>query len=175
MSMQQNDRNDGFDMKRGFNLLCVAAAAHKATIVPFTRKGFGSDYPGWNGLYGFLLLVVIVAFGRTPALLCYLLAWLVVLAMRRAEAAIMRRKGWFTHSHYEGQSFLTTRWRLSEGMARKVEAALCLVMGMVIGLMAQTGHLPGSTRSRCTSGWASCRCPLATGFSRRFCSDGCRT
>src|SRR5699024_1863919 len=120
------------------NFLFVVVRAHATTLTVFLRRGFGSEALGWPGLWA-LLLLALAALG-SPVMGYYLVAWLVALICQRALTLTSRER---RHSLDDGYPWLAM-W-LAKNPASAcgvVEPILCLVVGTVLGAMAEVCERP---------------------------------
>jgi hypothetical protein len=145
---QQQQENKMFNPKAAdaFNVLVAGVVAHATTITPFLRKGFGSK--GKREGLALILLGLVAGFSGAPEFWGYLMVWMCVVALRRAETAAMRRKGWQVHSEYAGWPEAALRVGKVFGVRKEktakmvVEPLICLAVAIVFACVAENCQVP---------------------------------
>ena len=134
--MNGNDqpRDLGADFRQGVNLVAFLAQAHAACLTPFLRIGFGLEYPGAVGIGSLIGILVYGSLTGDVGMLWFVVTWLVAMVAQRSYAQRQWNSGLHEHSQYDGRPWMALRLRgvKTEQQARRVEPALCLLLGLLI-------------------------------------------
>lgn len=132
-----SDDNQPFNLpnaRQMGNLVEVAISGWALSMEVWLRHGFGSRY---IGIQGMAVIPIIVGFSMLceghdiRPLYYFLLCYLGMVGLRRAEMAVRVRKGERNHSRYSGTPVLMPRW--SEITVKKyVEPAVTFFVGILI-------------------------------------------
>lgn len=128
---QQQQQNDGFDMKGAFNVFYLLVNGHATTCTVFLRTDFGRDGIGIYGMAGCVMILLWGGMTNSYAVFVFLCAFLLATLSQRMKTFTNRRKGIMPHSRYDGFPAVSKRLcpRMSELNLRGVDAFLCLVIG----------------------------------------------
>ncbi len=118
-------------------------------VTVFTRRRFGAEALGWNGLGAFLLLLFYA--GSSPGMQVYFCLWVLALLIQRCQTIWMGIRGHVEHSRYGGWPWLAIRFAKNEMQAKALEVLLCLIAG---GLLYSLSEAVGMFVIRCGFGMA---------------------
>lgn len=133
--MNQNQQENKFGMREGFNLLYALCKIHAYCFWPILRRDFGTNGLGFPAFFAMFLILLVGALGRIPEMFPYLGVWLLALACQRIRTFWLVRHGAVWHSRYEGYPWLALCF-LRDGKESKarllVEPVLCLLIGVAL-------------------------------------------
>jgi hypothetical protein len=134
MLQQETQQRDGSNKVDGTAIVYVAAKTLAACLWPFMRRGFGVECPGLAGLLALGFMLIYAVKTRTPAMLWYMAAWLVMVAYRRLETFRLVRSGVPLHSRYAGFPWLGMKLPTVKTVAGALNAeiVLCLAAGVLL-------------------------------------------
>jgi hypothetical protein len=120
-------------MKDSFNLLyLICTAFASALLLPF-RERCGSEWLKKPAFAALILLIVWTTISQSPFMLAWLVGWLIVFALRRAETAKLLLKGVRIHSMWPGDSVLGKRFTKNDYTAKRfVEPLFIFVSGLMM-------------------------------------------
>jgi len=136
--MAGNQQPLNIDGRQASNLLQFVAESWAISVEPFLRSEFGWNYIGAKGATVVLLIPVFLMFweGHDPRpLLWFLVAYLVMCAVARAQAWRRRSRGDGNHSYYSGWPHAMKIFRgLSEVTVKQwIEPGLVGIVAALIG------------------------------------------
>ena len=99
---QEQQQQEPFSAKQGFNIVRMVAAAHATSISMFTHTGMDLQALTARGGMAAVLLFVVAAFSEQPVMLFYLFAFLAAMVFQRIKTAGLLRAGGRIHSQYTG-------------------------------------------------------------------------
>lgn len=140
--MPQQPEPNGFDhdFRNAVNWLYLLANAHAACLTMFIRHSFGTNRPGFSGLFAIFLMLLVVAESNDIRMLWFLYAWFIALVCQRVRTGYLYAHGHREHSEYSGWPWLAMRipFTKSESEAKNQEPLLCLVIGPLLGPLSPT-------------------------------------
>ena len=139
-SQQSQTKRPGENAGVAFQVAYTLANAHATCLTVFVRSRFGTRALGLNGLLAMVLIPLYGALATAPEMFPFGVAWLAVLACRRAGSLRLARRGVREHSAYDGWPWLALLCPFvrREGTAKVlVEPALCLLAGSLLMPLSQ--------------------------------------
>ena len=140
--MSQQPEPSGFDhdFRNSVNWLYLLANAHATCITMFIRHSFGTNVPGFSGLFAILMMLLVMGESGDITMLWFLYAWLIALVCQRLRTGYLYARGHREHSEYSGWPFVAMRipFTKSESQAKNQEPSLCLLLGLLLCPLSPT-------------------------------------
>ncbi len=165
--MPQQPEQGGFehDFRNGVNWLYLLANAHAICITMFIRHSFGTNVPGFSGVFAVIMMMLVVAESNDIRMLWFFYAWIIALVCQRLRTGFLHARGHREHSEYSGWPWLSMRvpFTKSESQAKNQEPSLCVPLGAMlcpfsptVGLFVMAG-IVSLTIVRCMNQYAISR------------------
>jgi len=140
--MPQQPEPSGFDhdFRNAVNWLYLLANAHATCLTMFIRHSFGTNVPGFSGVFAVIMMLLVVAESSDIRMLWFLYAWFIALICQRLRTGFLYARGRREHSEYSGWPWLAMRipFMKSESQAKNCEPTLCLLLGAILCPLSPT-------------------------------------
>jgi hypothetical protein len=118
-----------------WNWLYFLCHVHATTVLPFLRRGNGTEAYAMNGVLVFVVLLVLAIGTRNPACWAFFALWFFMIVRRRVQVYQARKRGQIVHSRYDGDPWLAFKvpFVRTNEMARSIiEPLICLIVGSLL-------------------------------------------
>ncbi len=140
MQQQPESGDISRDFRNTVNWLYLLANAHATCITMFIRHSFGTNVPGFSGVFAMIMMILFVAESNDIRMLWFLYAWFIALICQRLRTGVLYLRGHREHSEYSGWPWLAMRipFTKSESQAKNQEPSLCLLLGLLLCPLSPT-------------------------------------